>query len=134
MNCTFFQMKVALPSLSRDTYAAEYFQYRNRTLPLRWAPAEAVLEDEWSTKSDVWSFAVLVWELFLQAEMPFLEYSNEAVLEMLGKDELRWRPPAGCPPSLGSLLVDCWSGCARDRPTFSEVVLKIGQVTVDSHL
>ncbi|XP_035226737.1 inactive tyrosine-protein kinase 7-like isoform X2 [Stegodyphus dumicola] len=127
-------IKISFPSLSRDTYAEEYFMYRNRTLPIRWAPAEAILEDEWSTKSDVWSFAVLVWELFTQADLPFSEHSDEIVLKLLNSGELRWKPPSGAPSSLCSLLLTCWSSCARDRPTFTDVVLKIGQVTVDSHL
>ncbi|GIY29871.1 hypothetical protein CEXT_710522 [Caerostris extrusa] len=122
------------PSLSRDTYAEEYYLHRNRTLPIRWAPAEAVLEDEWSTKSDVWSFAVVVWELFTQADLPFAEQSNETILRLLSSGELRWNPPLGAPSALYTLLLTCWSISARDRPTFTDVVYKIGQVTVDSHL
>ncbi|GFS70215.1 inactive tyrosine-protein kinase 7 [Nephila pilipes] len=127
-------IKISFPSLSMDTYGAEYYLYRNRTLPIRWAPAEAILEDEWSTKSDVWSFAVIVWELFTQADLPFDELSNEAILRLMNIGELRWRPPNGAPSSLCSLLMTCWSISARDRPTFTDVVHKIGQVTVDSHL
>lgn len=127
-------IKISFPSLSRDTYAEEYYVYRNRTVPLRWAPAEAILEDEWSTKSDVWSFAVLVWELFMQAMLPFSEHSDEVFLRLLNSGELRWKPPSGSPLTLNSLLMTCWSSCARDRPTFTDVVYRLGQVTVDSHL
>lgn len=43
-------------------------------------PPEAVLEDEFSTKSDVWSFGVLMWEVFTQGEMPYAPLADDEVL------------------------------------------------------
>lgn len=59
---------------------SEYYHFRQAWIPLRWMPPEAVLEDEFSTKSDVWSFGVLMWEVFTQGEMPYAPLADDEVL------------------------------------------------------
>lgn len=59
---------------------SEYYHFRQAWIPLRWMPPEAVLEDEFSTKSDVWSFGVLMWEVFTHGEMPHAKLADDEVL------------------------------------------------------
>ncbi|XP_021932261.1 inactive tyrosine-protein kinase 7-like isoform X2 [Zootermopsis nevadensis] len=125
-------VKVSLSALSRDTYSKEYCKYHNEVIPLRWMPYEAVYEDDYSTKSDVYSFACLVWEMFYQGELPFSKMSDDAVLAALKKHELQWKPHKAAPQSLQSLLVSCWSDSPRDRPTFSQLSITIGEISIDS--
>jgi PTK7 protein tyrosine kinase 7 len=103
-----------------------------QVIPLRWMPYEAVYEDDYSTKSDVYSFACLIWEMFYQGELPFSKMSDDAVLTALKKHELQWKPHKAAPQSLQSLLVSCWSDSPRDRPTFSQLTVTIGEISVDS--
>lgn len=60
---------------------SEYYHYRQKWIPLRWLPAESVFDDEFSTKSDVWAFGVLMWEVFSHGELPYTSLSHEEVLE-----------------------------------------------------
>lgn len=60
---------------------SEYYHYRQAWIPLRWLPTESVFEDEYSTKSDVWAFGVLMWEVFSLGEMPHSKLSDDEVLE-----------------------------------------------------
>lgn len=60
---------------------SEYYHYRQAWIPLRWLPAESVFEDDFSTKSDVWAFGVLMWEVFSHGEMPYTKLSDDEVLE-----------------------------------------------------
>ncbi|XP_013780992.1 inactive tyrosine-protein kinase 7-like, partial [Limulus polyphemus] len=124
-------VKISSPSLSKDTYAQEYSYFQFKNIPLRWAPAEAVLEDEWSTKSDVWSFAVFTWEVFMQAELPFGNKGDEEILQLLRNHELQWNPPEGAPQQLSNLLLSCWNKSPKDRPTFSEIAIKVGEMKID---
>ncbi|KAJ9574834.1 hypothetical protein L9F63_007994, partial [Diploptera punctata] len=118
-------VKVSLCALTKDTYNKEYCKYHNQVIPLRWMPYEAVYEDDFSTKSDIYSFACLVWEMFYQGELPFSKMSDDAVLAALKKHELQWKPHKAAPQSLQNLLVSCWSDSPRDRPTFSQLTVTI---------
>ncbi|EEC20204.1 high affinity nerve growth factor receptor, putative [Ixodes scapularis] len=127
-------VKVSCPALSRDSYANEYAVHRNRSVPIRWTPAEALFEDEWSTKSDVYSFAVLAWEVFSQGALPQGDKDDAAVLKMLRGAELRWGAPENVPVAFVELLNRCWQRSPRDRPAFGEVALRIGEIFVDSNV
>ena len=61
--------------------SSEYYHYRQAWIPLRWLPSEAVFEDDYSTKTDVWSFGVLMWEVFSLGELPHAALDHDKVLE-----------------------------------------------------
>lgn len=101
-------------------------------IPIRWLPCEAVIEDDYSTKTDVFSFAVLVWEVTQQAAIPFSNMTNEAVLESLQSKELLWKPSEmekAVPKCLLPLLLLCLDPCPRNRPTFSSIVTKLNEIS-----
>lgn len=59
---------------------SEYYHFRQAWVPLRWMPPEAILEGDFSTKSDVWAFGVLMWEVFTHGEMPHGGQADDEVL------------------------------------------------------
>ncbi|XP_017889172.1 tyrosine-protein kinase-like otk [Ceratina calcarata] len=127
-------IKISLPCMTKEPYQQEYTKHRNQVIPLRWLPYEAVYEDEFSTKSDVYSFSCLVWEMFHQGELPFIKMNDESVLAALKAQTLVWKPHKAAPPALQELQAQCWAKDPRERPTFDEVVSKIGEIVVDSCL
>ncbi|CAB0006205.1 unnamed protein product [Nesidiocoris tenuis] len=76
-------VKVSLSALSKDVYRKEYFLHRNKLLPIRWMPPEGVGEDDYSSKSDVFSFGVTVWEIFARGDLPHSGRSDQEVLSGL---------------------------------------------------
>ncbi|CAK9831165.1 Inactive tyrosine-protein kinase 7 [Anthophora retusa] len=127
-------IKISLPCMTKEPYQQEYTKHRNQVIPLRWLPYEAAYEDEYSTKSDVYSFSCLVWEMFHQGELPFNKMNDESVLAALKTQTLVWKPHKAAPPALQELQLLCWANDPRERPTFDEVVSKIGEIVVDSCL
>ncbi|XP_075214156.1 inactive tyrosine-protein kinase 7-like [Lycorma delicatula] len=121
-------IKVSFSALSKDTYAKEYFNHRNQFIPLRWLPLEAVAEDDYSCKSDVYSFAATVWEIYTRGELPFAKFSDSEVLEFLEQGELRWKHHKNMSDRLRMLLNRCWDANPRERPTFSQVAVEIGDI------
>lgn len=60
---------------------SEYYHYRQAWIPLRWLPAESVFENNFSAKSDVWAFGVLMWEVFSLGELPYNSLNDDNVME-----------------------------------------------------
>ena len=50
-------------------------------LPIRWMPAESVLYNTFTVESDVWSFGIVLWEIFSYGKQPWYELSNKEVLQ-----------------------------------------------------
>ncbi|CAH2208038.1 jg14842, partial [Pararge aegeria aegeria] len=57
------QLKLTFPALTRGPNSHEYYKHHDQVIPLRWLPYEAVIDGEYSTKSDVYMFAATIWEV-----------------------------------------------------------------------
>ncbi|KRZ73842.1 Inactive tyrosine-protein kinase 7, partial [Trichinella papuae] len=126
-------VKVTHLSLSNDQFLAEYYTYRNLVLPLRWMPDEALFDDDWSVKSDVWSFGVFIWELLTMGELPYQACSNDEVIECLKCRQLKLALPTGPIPSiLRKLVADCMAVNPKDRPLFSEIRDRLAMLSLSS--
>ncbi|XP_031593450.1 inactive tyrosine-protein kinase 7 [Oreochromis aureus] len=126
------RVKVSSLSLSKDVYNSEYYHYRQAWIPLRWLPTESVFEDDFSTKSDVWAFGVLMWEVFSHGEMPYTKLSDDEVLEGLQAGKLKLPLPDGCPSKIYKLMVRCWALSLKERPSFTDIVHALGELPSDS--
>ncbi|XP_060943606.1 inactive tyrosine-protein kinase 7-like isoform X1 [Limanda limanda] len=126
------RVKVSSLSLSKDVYNSEYYHYRQAWIPLRWLPSESVFEDDFSTKSDVWAFGVLMWEVFSHGEMPYTKLIDDEVLEGLKTGKLKLPIPDGCPSKIYKLMVRCWALSLKERPSFTDVVQALGELPSDS--
>lgn len=124
-------MKLTSLGLSKDIYASEYVQTGSGLLvPLRWTSPEAWLEDDYSTKSDIWSFACFLYEVFSGADIPFSNKTNEQVI--IGYQSGDMEPNAGSdmPQQVQTIAYQCWSSCPRDRPDFSQILTMFSSVNL----
>ncbi|XP_024153696.1 inactive tyrosine-protein kinase 7 [Oryzias melastigma] len=126
------RVKVSSLSLSKDVYNSEYYHYRQSWIPLRWLPSESVFEDDLSTKSDVWAFGVLMWEVFSHGEMPYSKLGDDEVLEGLKAGKLKLPLPEGCPSKIYKLMTRCWALGPKERPSFTDIVHMLGELPSDS--
>ena len=56
--------------------------YQSQTklpLPIRWMPPETIMERTFSVASDVWSFGILIWEMFNPNSIPYSGMDNNQV-------------------------------------------------------
>ncbi|PRP89323.1 hypothetical protein PROFUN_02197 [Planoprotostelium fungivorum] len=101
------------------------------TGPLKWMPPEAIQKKQYSTKSDVWSFGVVIWEI-ITASDPWPELSPvEAGLQILAND-LKLKFPEGSDPFLVGLAEMCWQRQPEDRPNFKLITKMLNDTVGDS--
>ena len=64
----------------------QYIQVEGQAvLPIRWMPPEALLLGKFTVESDIYSFGVLLWEIYTLALQPYYGYTNEEVVEFIKK-------------------------------------------------
>lgn len=91
-------VKISDLGLSREIYSSDYFCIQPKTLlPIRWMPPEAITYGKFTTDSDIWSFGVVLWEIFSYGLQPYYGFSNQEVMEMVRKRQLL-PCPEDCPP------------------------------------
>ncbi|KAK7906882.1 hypothetical protein WMY93_015494 [Mugilogobius chulae] len=113
--------------LSRYIEDEEYYKASVTRLPIKWMAPESINFRRFTSASDVWMFAVCVWEIMSYGQQPFFWLENRDVINQL-EQGIRLPKPDSCPPALYSLMTRCWSYDPRERPTFTELVVKISDV------
>ncbi|XP_078064334.1 high affinity nerve growth factor receptor-like, partial [Mustelus asterias] len=70
-------VKIGDFGMSRDIYSTDYYRVGGRTmLPIRWMPPESIMYRKFTTESDIWSFGVVLWEIFTYGKQPWYQLSN----------------------------------------------------------
>uniref|UniRef100_A0A914W1W1 Protein kinase domain-containing protein n=1 Tax=Plectus sambesii TaxID=2011161 RepID=A0A914W1W1_9BILA len=85
--------------------------------PLKWTAPEAALSKSFTVKSDVWSFGVLLYEVFTKGLRPYPTISTRDVVFEV-ENGYRMPRPAICPQSVYDLMLKCWAKFPDDRPSF----------------
>ncbi|KAH7638363.1 tyrosine-protein kinase transmembrane receptor ror2-like protein [Dermatophagoides farinae] len=99
--------------------SANYYRadIANDALPIRWMPLEAILYGRFTTTSDVWSFGVLLWEIFSYALQPYYGLTHEQVICYLNEGNSLTQPEC-CPDEIYGLMKTCWQREPSARPSF----------------
>eukprot|EP00128_Syssomonas_multiformis_P013493 Colp12_sorted_trinity150504_noHs@29462 len=85
--------------------------------PIKWTSPEALHQNIFSTKSDVWSFGILVWELYSFGRVPYPRMTHKEVVDKIAQG-YRMPAPDGCPVEIHNIMLDCWKFKPEDRPSF----------------
>ncbi len=111
----------------RRKYHSDYYKLANRLLPIRWMPIELLSSGNYSEMSDVWSFGVLLWEMFSYGMQPYHGQTNLEVIEMI-RDRRLLTCPMNCPKRIYALMCSCWEEISEQRPTFIELMRRLRQL------
>jgi len=121
-----FGMSIALGSGDAadggETYAANYVRLQGE-LPVRWSAIETLNEGKYSRATDVWSFGVLVYEVFSKATLPYSQCPTLMEVSEFIKAGRVLECPLGCPSDVYDRLMDpCWRTDPRERPGFTDLL------------
>ncbi|XP_067657376.1 tyrosine-protein kinase receptor torso-like isoform X1 [Haliotis asinina] len=118
-------LKISDFGLSRDVYETNVYQPTSaRKLPYKWMALESIFDNVFTTKSDVWSFGILLWEIVTLGGCPYPGIPNKDLFRLL-KDGYRMEKPENCSHEVYQMMLSCWHPRAEDRPCFAELRYKI---------
>ncbi|GFU10550.1 tyrosine kinase receptor Cad96Ca [Nephila pilipes] len=121
------RVKIGDFGLSKDVYETKYYASETqKKLPIKWMAPEAIEKQKFNIFTDVWSFGVLMWEVFKLGKEPYPEIKNSNVLQFL-KLGYRLEQPH-CSKEWYDIMYACWHKYPRSRPSFKELVQKIEAV------
>eukprot|EP01114_Cavostelium_apophysatum_P022062 TRINITY_DN785_c0_g1_i1.p1 TRINITY_DN785_c0_g1~~TRINITY_DN785_c0_g1_i1.p1 ORF type:complete len:1422 (-),score=266.01 TRINITY_DN785_c0_g1_i1:73-4338(-) len=115
-----FVVKVADFGMSRTTEEGVYTMSSQGDIPFKWTAPEAINSGTFSTKTDVWSFGVTLWELFSFGDAPYPSFGNKQAVEQVMKG-YRMPKPERCPRETYQIIKACWAENPEDRPTFAQI-------------
>ncbi|XP_048032498.1 vascular endothelial growth factor receptor 3 isoform X2 [Megalobrama amblycephala] len=128
-------VKICDFGLARDIYKdPDYVRKGNARLPLKWMAPESIFDKVYTSQSDVWSFGVLLWEIFSLGASPYPGIQIDEDFCKRLKDGTRMRAPDNASPEIYGIMLACWQGEPRERPTFPALVEILGDLLQENSL
>eukprot|EP00096_Caligus_rogercresseyi_P011647 TRINITY_DN4653_c0_g1_i1.p1 TRINITY_DN4653_c0_g1~~TRINITY_DN4653_c0_g1_i1.p1 ORF type:complete len:372 (-),score=74.49 TRINITY_DN4653_c0_g1_i1:182-1297(-) len=113
-------IKVADFGLARYVIDDQYTSNGGTKFPIKWSPPEVLHYTRFSSKSDVWAFGVLCWEVFSCGDVPYGRAKNPEVVERVQRGQILSRP-SSCPYEVYEIMRLCWASNPDDRPSFRQI-------------
>ncbi|CAK1545262.1 unnamed protein product [Leptosia nina] len=99
-----------------------YVMSERRRVPFPWCAPESLRSRQFSHASDVWMFAVALWEMYTFGDEPWIGLNGSEILRLIMREGQRLSPPSACPPDVYMLMMQCWDLNPKERPTFSGIL------------
>ena len=113
--------RLKAPGTGDDSESDEYRSQNQGTFPVRWTAPEAIETGKYNEATDVWSFGIVMVEIFTNGARPYSALQTREVINFVAGGGHHERPPQ-CPPHVYDLaLTWCWSEDARARPRFKDL-------------
>lgn len=123
------QVKISKLSLSRDGFLQDYYrELDGRVIPLRWLSPEALYTNSYSFKSEVWSFGVTCWEIFMLGKFPYEGVEDEQLIRSLNDDSFGTSVRLSTVKSsrrINSLINKCCQILPSNRPDIKPIKKKL---------
>lgn len=120
-----FTCKISDFGLARDIYESDLYSRSSKSrLPVKWMAIESIFDNIWTIKSDVWSFGVVIWEIFTLGAFPYPGMTADEAMHKV-RDGHRMKQPSNCPDQIYEIMSDCWSIDQNERPSFDKIKLRL---------
>ncbi|XP_076192366.1 cytoplasmic tyrosine-protein kinase BMX [Aptenodytes patagonicus] len=89
--------------------------------PVKWSAPEVLHYTKFSSKSDVWAFGILMWEVFTLGKQPYELYDNMQVIEKVSQGYRLYRPQL-VSDIIYQIMYNCWHELPEKRPAFFQLL------------
>lgn len=121
-------LKIADFGLTRNLSEVDYYKKNgDGRLPVKWMAPEALFDRRYTTKSDVWAYGVLLWEIFTLGGNPYPSVPVEDLFDLLRNGHRMERPPYAS-EEMYQIMMGCWSQSPPLRPSFTTLVQDIDRI------
>ncbi|XP_043836104.1 macrophage colony-stimulating factor 1 receptor [Dromiciops gliroides] len=108
--------------LARDIMNdTNYVVKGNARLPVKWMAPESIFDCVYTVQSDVWSYGILLWEIFSLGLSPYPGILVNSKFYKLVKEGYQMAQPDFSPPNIYSIMQACWDLEPTRRPTFQQI-------------
>ncbi|XP_019850411.1 PREDICTED: uncharacterized protein LOC100638128 isoform X2 [Amphimedon queenslandica] len=118
--------KISDFGLSRDLQDENYYISKGGQVPIKWTAPEAIHYKKYSSASDVWSYGVLLYEIWSLGHRPFHNMTNQEAFRKV-ESGYRLPPPPGCSRQVYEIMIQCWHPETSQRPSFIDLVTRLSQ-------
>ncbi|XP_048251594.1 tyrosine-protein kinase Fer-like [Haliotis rufescens] len=98
-----------------------------KQIPIKWTAPEALNYGKYTTICDVWSYGILMWEIFSGGTTPYPGWTNGQSREKI-EDGYRMPAPVGTPSEVYTLMLRCWEYHPERRPKFEEICKELKRI------
>ncbi|CAM4402581.1 unnamed protein product [Lepidochelys olivacea] len=114
-------VKVSDFGMARYVLDDLYVSSLGTKFPVKWSAPEVFHYTKFSSKSDVWAFGILMWEVFTLGKQPYELYDNVQVIEKVSEGYRLYRPQLAS-ETIYQLMYCCWHELPEKRPTFHQLL------------
>ncbi|NXF39544.1 BMX kinase, partial [Nyctibius bracteatus] len=114
-------VKVSDFGMTRYVLDDLYISSLGTKFPVKWSAPEVFHYTKFSSKSDVWAFGILMWEVFTLGKQPYELYDNMQVIEKISQGYRLYRPQL-VSDIIYQIMYNCWHELPEKRPAFYQLL------------
>lgn len=115
-----FVIKVSDFGMGRISKEEKLIDSKSTLIPIKWCAPEVIESRTYSNKSDVWSFGIVLWEIYSFADIPYPGQSNNETIRFIKNGGIMSKPERS-PDNIYLIMKNCWSKLPENRPSFMEL-------------
>ncbi|XP_028658064.1 mast/stem cell growth factor receptor kita [Erpetoichthys calabaricus] len=101
---------------------SNYVVKGNARLPVKWMAPESIFDCVYTFESDVWSYGILLWEIFSLGSSPYPGMPVDSKFYKMIKEGYRMVGPEFAPAEMYDIMKACWDADPLARPSFGQIV------------
>ncbi|XP_037960858.1 vascular endothelial growth factor receptor kdr-like isoform X2 [Teleopsis dalmanni] len=125
-------VKICDFGLARSMYRNDNYKKQGEApLPLKWLALESLTDHIFNKYTDVWSYGIVLWELFSLAKVPYPGMHPNQSLYVKLRDGYRMEKPPFANDAIYEIMLECWSTNPESRPLFNVLEKRFGRMLGD---